>query len=120
MPTMKCSGSVAVFFLSAVAAFVFEAGGALAATMEKADRAGDYLRGLWWSYGPPVECVFDPEAHLKLHKCITPGTGICRDEWAFGIDGRDGKVKLWMDGKVSVLVLKCMTAKMECPLLVST
>lgn len=97
MATMKCSGSIAVFFLSVVAAFVFEAGGALAAT-EKADRAGDYLRGLWW-YGPPVECVFDPEAHLKLHQCITPGTGICRDDWAFGIDDRDGKVKLWRDGK---------------------
>jgi len=46
-------------------------------------------------YGPPFSCVFSPEAQLGLFRCLTPGTAICRDGWAFGIDAHDGYVKLW-------------------------
>lgn len=48
----------------------------------------------------PYTCVFEPEAQLQLHQCLVPGTAICRDGWAFGIDKKDKYVKLWKDGKV--------------------
>ena len=55
-----------------------------------------------YDYSPyPVTCVFEPEAQLQLHQCLMPGTAICRDGWAFGIDKKDGYVKLWKDDKVS-------------------
>lgn len=49
----------------------------------------------------PYTCVFEPEAQLQLHQCLIPGTAICRDGWAFGIDSKDGHVKLWKGDKVS-------------------
>ena len=60
-----------------------------------------------YGYGPPpgyspypVTCVFEPEAQLQLYQCLMPGTAICRDGWAFGIDKKDGHVKLWKEGEV--------------------
>ena len=46
-------------------------------------------------YGPPFRCIFNPESQLGLFQCLTPGTAICRDGFAFGIDVHDGYVKLW-------------------------
>lgn len=62
-------------------------------------------------YSPyPVTCVFEPEAQLQLYQCLMPGTAICRDGWTFGIDKKDGYVKLWKDGEVSRKRCLCFLA----------
>mmetsp|Transcript_36438 Transcript_36438/g.79342 ORF Transcript_36438/g.79342 Transcript_36438/m.79342 type:complete len:369 (+) Transcript_36438:52-1158(+) len=68
-----------------------------------------------YGYGPPFSCIFNPESQLGLFQCLTPGTAICRDGWAFGIDGQDGYVKLWSPhGKVLYVDLNYPDAKKFC------